>query len=148
MSPKGINKFHRFIFLNFYAILLLFLGIGIGVIPLYKTHWCWLALQIILVAVFLTSSMRIFSTWEHKKRDYSLLIRKNQEGIRPTSFSDYMQAPCGRLLVILVLRDLGQQHMYKELKMLQKPFRERLKEGCTGQQTVVTVYKRDSDQNL
>ena len=72
-----------------------------------------------------------------------ILYRKNEQGICPGSFSDYMQAPCGRLLTILVLKDLDRRSSYKDLKKLQKPFLDRLKEGCRGQETVVTVYKLD-----
>lgn len=143
MENKGISRFHRFLFLNFYAFLLLFIGVGIGVVPFYKLNWWLVALQVIIVGTFIVSSIRIFSMWEHKKRDYSILMRKNEQGFRPTSFSDYMQAPCGRLLTILVLHDLGQMTMYAELKKLKKPFLQRLKEGCAGQETVVTVFKRD-----
>lgn len=143
MNHKGIDKLPRFIFLNFYAFLLLILGVGIGVIPLYKYSLLLTALQIIVVCIFLTCSVKIFASWKHKKRDYSILMQKNEKGIVPTSFSDYMQAPCGRLLTIVVLYDLCQLSMYKELKKLRKPFKVRLKEGCVGQKTVVVVYKRE-----
>lgn len=143
MKTQGINKFHRFIFINSYALLLVILGICIGVIPIYRINLWLLLPQIILVGIFLTSSIRIFTSWEHKKRDYSILIRKNEEEIRLSSFSEYMQAPCGRLLTILVLYDLGKLSVYKDLKKLQKPLIQRLKEGCTRKQTVVTVYKKD-----
>lgn len=144
MKTQRIDTFQRFLFLNFYAFLLLIIGIGIGVIPLYKLN-LWLTLpQISTVVFFLISSVRIFSTWKHKKRDYSILMRKNEKGIRPSSFSDYMQAPCGRLLTILVLHDLGQMSMYRNLRSLKKPLKQRFREGCRTQETVVTIYKRDS----
>ena len=142
MHHRGIDKFSRFLFLNSYAFLLLVLGIGIGVIPFYKVNWWLMVIQVLFVGIFLISAVRIFSSWEHKKRDYSVLIRKNEKDIRPSSFSDYMQAPCGRLLTILVLYDLGQVSRYNELRKLQKPLMERLREGCLHQQTVVTVYKK------
>lgn len=142
MLNRGIDKFSRFLFLNFYAFLLLILGIGIGVIPFYKVSWWLVAIQLVLIGIFLTSAVRIFSSWAHKKRDYSILIRKNENGIRPHSFSDYMQAPCGRLLTILVLYDLGKLSTYNELRNLRKPLKQRLKDGCSSQRTTVTLYKR------
>jgi hypothetical protein len=142
MRHRGIHQFSKFLFLNSYAFLLLILGIGIGVIPFYKLNWWLVLVQVFFVGIFLISAVRIFSSWEHKKRDYSILIRKNEKDIRPSSFLDYMQAPCGRLLTILVLYDLGQVSRYKELKKLQSPLKNRLREGCIHQKTVITVYKR------
>ena len=142
MGYKGINTPSRFLFLNTYAFLLLFIGMGIGVIPLYSLSLWLIAPQAILVIVCLRGAFRIFASWGQKKREYMILYRKNEHEICPGSFSDYMQAPCGRLLTILVLKDLDSRPSYKELKKLQKPFLDRLKEGCHGQETVVTVYKQ------
>lgn len=140
---KGICTFQRFLFLNFYAFLLLFGGIGIGVIPLYQKSLWYIAPQLIFVIICIRGSIGIFSSWEQKKREYSILFRKNEKEIRPGSFSDYMQAPCGRLLTIIVLYGLGRLSYFKELRSLRKPFIERLKDGCAGQETVVTIYKQD-----
>lgn len=145
MVAKGICTFQRFLFLNFYAFLLLFGGIGIGVIPLYQKSLFLIIPQVILVIVCIRGSISIFSSWDKKKREYSILYQKNENSIHPSSFTDYMQAPCGRLLTLIVLKDLGKLSSYKELKSLRKPFIERLKDGCTGQKTVVTIYKQDSE---
>ena len=143
MNPKGIKTFPRFIFLNFYAFLLLLCGIGIGVIPLYRTSLWLLVPQVIAVLVCLKGCIGIFSSWGQKVREYTVLYSRNEQGLRPNTFADYMQAPCGRLLALVVLRDLGKLSSYNELKKLRKPFAERLKEGCAGQPTVVTIYRRD-----
>lgn len=142
MADKGICSFGRFLFLNFYAFLLLFCGVGIGVVPLYQKSLWFLIPQILIIVVCLRGCISIFSSWNHKKRDYSILLRKNEKGLRPSSFSDYMQAPCGRLLVLVVLKDLGSLSSYKALKLLRKPLKERIKDGCSRQKTVVTVYTR------
>ncbi len=59
-----------------------------------------------------------------------------------------MQAPCGRLLTRVVLYDLGRLSAYKDLKKLKRPFIERVKKGCTGQETIVTIYEQDTDNLL
>lgn len=143
MEERGISTFPRFLYLNTYAFLLLFIGIGIGVIPLYKISLWLVALQAIPVFICLKGAMRIFSSWDTKKREYSILFRKNEQEISPASFSEYMQAPCGRLTTKLVLKDLGKSEAYEDLKKYKKPYIYKLKEGCKGQKTVVTVYKRD-----
>ena len=43
-------------------------------------------------------------------------MEKNKDAIRSDSFSDYMEAPCGRLLTKLVLKDLGKENEYPALK--------------------------------
>ena len=47
-----------------------------------------------------------------KKRKYQILITRNNDTFREDTFSEYMKAPCGRLLVKLVLRDLGISNQY------------------------------------
>ncbi|MGN0188110.1 MAG: hypothetical protein ACI395_01215 [Candidatus Cryptobacteroides sp.] len=131
--------------MNFYAFLLLFCGVGIGVVPLYRQSLWLIIPQAVLVMIFIRASISIFSSWKHKKREYSILYRKNEKEIRPSSFSDYIQAPCGRLLTLVVLKDLGQLSAYKSLKLLRKPLKDRLKEGCSGSRTVVR-YKVENVQ--
>ena len=62
---------------------------------------------------------------------------RNAREFRPDSFSEYMQAPCGRLLVRVVLADLGRPGMYAELGKYRKSFAENLKSGCRPVKTVV-----------
>lgn len=142
MVKKGINTFPRYIYLNSYAFLLLFIGIGIGVLPVFRISMWLIIPQAIFVIIFLRGCFRILSTWNQKKREYSILFARNEHELTPSSFTDYMQAPCGRLLTKLVLKDLDKTSSYTDLKKLGKPFIEFLKDGCRGQQTVVTVYKR------
>ena len=69
-------------------------------------------------------------------------MRRNTPRLVPSSFKDYFQAPCGRLLVILVLRDLGQSGEYPRLlKLFREPLTARLKGACHKQQTVVKIYE-------
>ncbi len=68
-------------------------------------------------------------------------MRRNTPQLIPSSFRDCLQAPCGRLLVILVLKDLGQGGEYRRLlKRFREPLPGRLRESCRRQRTVVKIY--------
>ena len=142
---KGINTLPRFLYLNSYAFLLLFCGVGMGVLPIYKVS-CWFIVpQIIIILIFLKGAYSIFSTWDDKKRKYVVLMERDAKNFRPDTFSEYMSAPCGRLLTKIVLADLAQSDKYKLLKMQRKPFFEELKENCTVKE--VKVYTIEDYKN-
>lgn len=76
---KGICTFQRFLFLNFYAFLLLFGGIGIGVIPLYQKSLWYIAPQLIFVIICIRGSIGIFSSWEQKKERIFYFVSKKRK---------------------------------------------------------------------
>ena len=116
-----------------------------GVLPIYKVS-CWFIVpQIIIILIFLKGAYSIFSTWDDKKRKYVVLMERNAKNFRPDTFSEYMSAPCGRLLTKIVLADLAQSDKYKLLKMQRKPFFEELKENCTVKE--VKVYTIEDYKN-
>ncbi len=127
----------RFLYLNTYAFFLLALGIGIGVVPCYRIGWWLVGIQVILGLVCIYKAIEIFYSWADKKRKYKVLMERNNPVLRPDTFTDYMQAPCGRLLVRVVLQDLGCPQTYQQLKALRKPFKETLKENCRPQKTII-----------
>ena len=138
-QDEGISILSRFLYLNTYAFLLAFGGGGIACIP-FGGFSRWLILpQVLGVIACWTGAYRIFRSWYDKKRKYNLLMTRNREGIRPDTFKEFMQAPCGRLLVRIVLKDLHQEAAWKALCRLQLPFRQRLQEGCRPQKTVVYI---------
>lgn len=141
IQRDNIQTLQRFIYLNAYAILLLVVGVGIGVIPLYKISFYLLIPQILLVIVFIKGSYGIFTSWEDKKRKYVVLMERNSKCFRPDTFSEYMQAPCGRLLVKIVLEDLDQSDKYKMLRKQRQPFFKELKNNCATKE--VKVYTMD-----
>lgn len=142
MNKQTIVTFTRFLYLNIYAFLLLVGGIGIFFIPLYEINVWFLLPQSIVALVCLKNSLRIFKSWSDKKRKYDVLMQRNANGFRPDTFSEYMQAPCGRLLVRIVLEDLGISDEYKTLKKLRQPFFATVKKSCTPQKTVVYTNKK------
>lgn len=133
----------RYLYLNSYAFLLLFGGIGIMLVPLYPINRYILIVQIIAAFVCIKNSYKIFRTWKGKKRRYALLIEQNISGFNPESFYEYMQAPCGRLLVRIVLKDLNQRNRYTELKKLKKPLFQRIRESCKPRKTVIYIKNQE-----
>ena len=120
---KGISTLGRFLYLNIYAFLLILLGLGIFVLPLYR-HWLGLIFQIVWALVCLGEAAKVFYTWNDKKRKYAVLMQRNKPLFRPDTGAEYMKAPCGRLLVQLVLKDLKQTQHYAALKKKYKLFKD------------------------
>ena len=78
-------------------------------------------------------------------------MERNAKVFRPDTFSEYMTAPCGRLLVKIVLDDLDSPDKYKLLKMQRKPFIKELKENCTVKEVkVYTIedYKKNDEKDV
>jgi hypothetical protein len=129
----------RFLYLNIYSLLLVCAGILALVLPFYLiTKWTLIIQVIIAVKIFIFSA-RLFSTWENKKREIDLLVKRNKNEFRPDTFEVYMQAPCGRLVARAALRDLSKQEECMTLLKLQKPLLERLRNNCTPSKTVVFI---------
>lgn len=115
------------------------MGIGCVFIPLYRYSSWWLLLQIPVTIIFLRGAFKIFLSWEDKKRKYNLLIQRNTNAIRHDTFGEFMQAPCGRLLVKLVLKDLNLSTEYLQLQHLRKPLYKTIKENCQPQRHTIYI---------
>jgi hypothetical protein len=50
-----------------------------------------------------------------------LLVKKNSKEFSQESFKIYMKAPCSRLLVKSVLKQLGEKKRYKDLLVYKEP---------------------------
>lgn len=144
---KSISTFPRFLYLNIYAFLILLIGGGISVLPLYKISWWLVAVQAAIVIPCIKGGISILQSWDDKKRKYHVLMERNKDKIRPDTFEPYMLAPCGRLLVRIVLKDLGKQKEFRNLKVKRKPLKVLLKESCTPQKTVVHTFNHNTGQN-
>ena len=131
----------RFLYLNIYGFILCGTGILTLVIPFYWISKWTLVLQSIVAIKIFAIAIKLFSTWSDKKRSINILIKKNRGRFRPESFEEYMQAPCGKLVVRQVLKALNRQEDYKMLLTLQKPLLERWRNNCTPVKTVVYINK-------
>ena len=139
---RGLDTLQRYIFVNTYAFLLLFAAISIGCLPLYKLNIWYVVVQVVVALVLLSYAVKIFKTFPAKKKRYQRLIEANQHQLQVESFEEYMQAPCGRLLVRVVLTDINQRDAYPQLKKLKAPLPERFKKACVPQKTVIYVAKQ------
>lgn len=119
-TTNNISTLSRYVYLNSYAFLLLLLGGGIICLTIWSDSLYWLWLQIPISLFCWYGAFQILSAWSGKKRSYAILIERNNARFRPDTFTEYMQAPCGRLLVKIVLHDLGMPNMYKQLKAQHK----------------------------
>lgn len=135
------NSAFRFIYLNAYSFLLLFLSLFSCLVPLYTVHPLFLCVQIPLGFICLKTSIKLFVSWKDKKRKYAVLLAKNKTEFREDSFVIFMQAPCGRLLVKAVLSDLKIPQKYKELRKYKKTFFQSVKEACVPEKTEVYINK-------
>lgn len=140
---RSISTLPRFLYLNSYALLLLFIGGGIAFIPLYKISLWLIALQVAGIVPCINGALKILRSWKDKKRKYSMLMQRNAAGIRPDTFTPFMQAACGRLLVRIVLKDLGKPEAFKSLEPLKKPLPQRCRESCTPQKTIVHTFNAE-----
>jgi hypothetical protein len=134
-----MHKIFRFIYLNTYSFLLLICGIIVFAIPLFIVSKILIIPQIVFTLFLLNSAIKLFATWNDKKRMYKVLILKNKKQFRADSFKDFMQAPCGRLLTKAVLKDLRLKEKYKELLVYKKTFFVSLKKNLKTQKTVIYI---------
>lgn len=134
-----IATFPRYMYLNFWAFFLLFLSIGLGFLPAYRYGWVAIVCQVIAVFIVLKGAVNIFHSWEDKKRKYNVLMERNKEEFRADTFSEFMAAPCGRLLVKIVLHDLGIPDRYKPMRKANRHFWACKKENFRRQNVRVYV---------
>ena len=72
-----MNAGFRFLYLNFYAGLLLLSGAAAATVPLYRITALFLFIQIPAALLCIHESVRIFSVWKDKKRRYEKLLERN-----------------------------------------------------------------------
>ena len=108
-------------------------------IPLFKVSKPLIIPQVLIALLFIKQAAQLFSTWKDKKIKYEILIGKNKNGFRLDSFKIFMQAPCGRLLVKAVLKDLGLTARYSELLVYKESFPGSVKNGCVNQEAKIYI---------
>lgn len=128
----------RFLYLNLWAFFLLLTGIALAVLPVYRLGTVAVVIQVIAVTIVGRGAINIFRTWDDKKRKYTVLVERNRAALRPDTFNEYLDAPCGRLLVKVVLSDLGQSDRYRAMRKARPGFWTCKKENFRRQN--VRVY--------
>ena len=140
---KKSFSFGRYLYLNFWGLLLISISLAFSVTLFFVNYSYFLPLPIIIILICLYGGCNILKTWDDKKRKYSILISKNEKCFNPESFKEYMQAPCGRLLVKIVLKDLNESEQYKSLKKYRVSFLSQIKQirkGCVRTKTVIKYH--------
>jgi len=105
-------------------------------VALKFTKWT-LVVQVIISLYLFAMSGKLFSTWESKKKEIEILVKRNRLEFRPDTFEVFMRAPCGRLVVRSALTELGKSNEYKNLLKMKKPFFTEIKQNCAPVRTVV-----------
>lgn len=108
-------------------------------LPGYRISWWLLLPQAIVALPCFKGASTIFASWKDKKRKYDLLMQRNAEQFRPDTFTEFMHAPCGRLLTKIVLEDMHCPERYRELKHLRQPFIKQLRKNCQPRKHTVYV---------
>lgn len=104
----------------------------------WRIHWSITVALVISAIICIKSGTRILSSWPAKVREYTLLMRRNHLKFKPETFAKYMEAPCGRLLTRVVLKDLGKREEYKNLKKYKRSILHFVCNECKGEPTVQT----------
>lgn len=135
---------YRYIYINIYAFLLLILGGGIIFILIwFDLNWWIVTLLGIAAAMCLYGGINILLSWESKMREYHILMERNGTKFNAEAFRPFMQAPCGRQLTKVVLKDLGKQERYGELLKMRTTLREHISHGCSHESRI-TIYTNDN----
>lgn len=140
-QDTGIATPLRFLYLNFYAWLLIALACVAVLVPLWRVSlWFWVP-QAIVAGVCLKAATGILTAWGDKKKKYAILMERNRREIRPDTFAVYAKAPCGRLLIRVVLADLHASHRYRSVirALPRQTLRRRFSEACTRRTTTVYI---------
>ena len=104
---------------SFVALAASFFSYFLGaVIPGEYRSWFSLIPFLGLGTYLAVLALQLFSSTNTKIRSYGILMGRNKSIFHADSFGIYMKAPCGRVLVRRVLRDLELRGRYSELKML------------------------------
>ena len=134
-----MNKIFRFLYLNTYSFLLLFGGIILILISFLEIPKLLTIPSIIISFFFFYNSVKLFSSWNDKKVKCEILYKKNINEFRPDTFKVFMQAPCGRLVTKVVLKDLNQKEKYKELLIYKEPFLTSIKNNLKPTKTSIYI---------
>jgi hypothetical protein len=107
-------------------------------LPLWSISKWFIPFQLVLGIYSLSMAMRLFATWPEKKRMVNILIVRNHETFHPASFEPYMKAPCGRMVVRVVLKRINMETEIKNLKKYRISFRYMLTNNCKNVETKIT----------
>lgn len=106
--------------INAYALLLDAVGLMLlALAVMLLQNWFVAAVSSALLGVGLVyGGMGVHSTYDEKRRIYSVLLKRNAQAVRLDTFRDFMSVPCHRLVVRMVLHRLNCDSEYETVKRL------------------------------
>jgi hypothetical protein len=111
-------------------------------LPFYRIFVWIIIIQALIAIKLFTISGKLFSTWNEKKRIAVLLVKKNSGEFRPETFKLFMQTPCPRLVVKVVLADLEQKKQYHALLQYKPPLIKSMIENLKPVKTTIYIHKK------
>jgi hypothetical protein len=76
-----------------------------------------LIFKYLVVLWCIAGACAILSKYNVKKRQLSILVKRNNKEIRPDTFKAHLKTPCGQLLVNMALYNLRKTENYKNLSI-------------------------------
>jgi len=105
-------KFFRFLYVNFFALLLMALGV---VIFFVSQELFYIIFKIMLSVWCVAGGFALITQWKAKKRKIELLVARNMKQIRPDTFRTISKTLCGQQMVGMALSDLKKTENYRNL---------------------------------
>ena len=125
---------------NAYALLLDAVGLMLLAFAVMMPQtWFVAAVSSALLGVGLIyGGIGVHSTYDEKRRIYSVLLKRNARAVQLDTFRDFMTVPCHRLVVRMVLHRLNCDSEYETVKrrFYVSPWRRK-----RGQETILHVFR-------
>ena len=103
-------KVLRFLYANYYALLLIVFGLAVFFIP---NEIFFTILKIMISIWSIVGGCLLLSKWRSRKRLIKILVGKNRNEIRFDTFRTVRQTHCGQQIIGIVLSDLRKQENYR-----------------------------------
>ena len=141
-----VDRFRIWITINAYAILLDVVAtvMAYACVLIFLNN-CWVLGACVGIGSIwcIYGGIGVHGTYKRKMRLYMALLKRNKRHLSFSSFRDYMDVPCHRMIVRLVLRDIGRSFDYPRVrkKYYRWPWNRR---PSTGTSTLV-IFKTNEE---
>lgn len=119
MLNARLQHLRRLFFLNFYGGVLGLIGIAFGIVsawPIFQNHGAsprWLSL--VLCLLFLWQAARNLANYPHRRRIFLTLKHRNLHEFHLGCFEEFVDEPCHRMVIRLVLLETGNSGRYRDI---------------------------------
>jgi len=105
-------KLMRFLYVNFYSLLLVILGVVFFVLP---KDYFYVFFKVMVSVWCVSGGIALMFQWRKKKRKIEILVARNRNRLRPDTFRSIGGTLCGQQMVGLALQDLRKTENYRAL---------------------------------